>query len=150
MATNPKSTDQGIPFDGNPSLFPSFENIGAPYVATLSLSGFTIGLPVWLFSTSLVQNVVISSQSSTPPTRQNQPLVDPKVDPLPSFSFVSPSPSSSPLDESIGTCNQVAKKKKKGKKRKKKLVQQGGNQATITLNATSHENIGNNTERGGG
>ena len=37
MATNPESTNQGIPFDGNPSPFPPFGNIGAPYMATLSL-----------------------------------------------------------------------------------------------------------------
>ena len=105
MATSPESIDQGIPFDGNPSPFPSFGNIGAPYMATLSLPGFTIGLPVWLFSTSLVQNVVISPKSSTPSTGQNQPPIDPEVDPLPSSSFVSSSPSSSSLGESIGTNN---------------------------------------------
>jgi len=70
MATNPESINQGIPFDGNPSPFPFLENIGAPYMATLSRLGFTIGLPVWLFSTSLVQNVMISPQSSTPPTKK--------------------------------------------------------------------------------
>ena len=134
MAKNLKSTNQGIPFDGNPSPFPPFGNIGAPYMATLS-----IGLPVWLFSSSLVQNVMISLQSSTPPTIQNQPPVDPKVDPLPSSLFVSSSPSSSSPGESIGISNQVAKKKKKGKKKKKKQIQQRGNQVTIALNATSNE-----------
>ena len=103
-------------------------------MATLSLPGLTIGFPVWLFSTSLVQNVVISPQSSTPPTGQNQPIVDPKVDALPSSSAVSSSPSSSSLGESIGTSNQVAKKKKK------KQIQQRGNQATIALNANLMRN----------
>jgi len=56
METNPESTNQGIPFEGNPCSFPSFGNIGAPYMAILSLPGPTIGLPVWLLSTSLVQN----------------------------------------------------------------------------------------------
>ena len=96
VVTDPESIDQGISFDGNPSPFPPFGNIGAPYMGTLSLMGLTICFPVWLFSTSLVQNVMISSQSSTSPTGQNQPPVDPKVDPLPS--------SSSP-SESIGTSN---------------------------------------------
>ena len=137
MATNLESIDQGIPFDGNPSPFPPFGNIGAPYMATLSLSRLTIGFLVWLFSTSLVQNIVISPQSSTPPTRKNQPLVDPKVDPLPSSSVVSSSPSSSSPGESIGTSNQVAKKKKK------KKLQQRGNQATISLNAISDEKSSN-------
>ena len=123
MVTNPESTNQGIHFDGNPSPFPPFGNIGAPYMATLSLPRFTIGLPVWLFSTSLVQNVMISSQLSTPPTGQNQPPVGPKVDPLSSSSVVSSSPSSSSPGEIIGISNQVAKKKKKGKKKKKKQIQ---------------------------
>ena len=109
-------------------------------MATLSLSGFTIGLPVWLFTTSLFQKVMISPQSSIPATGQNQPLVDPKVDPLPPSSVFSSSPSSSSPGESIGTSNQVAKKKKKRKKKKKKKqIQQRGNQATITLNATSNK-----------
>jgi len=105
IAKNPESIDQGIPFDGNPSPFPPSGNIGAPYMATFSLPRFTIGLLVWLFSTSLVHNVVISLQSSTPPIGQNQPPVDPNVDPLPSSSVVSSSPSSSFLGESIGTSN---------------------------------------------
>ena len=70
MEITPESIDQGIHFDGNPSPFPPFGNLGAPYMATLSPLGITISLLVWLFSTSLVQNVVISPQSSTPPPRQ--------------------------------------------------------------------------------
>ena len=82
---------------------------------------------------------MLSPQLSTPPTGQNQPLVDPKVDRLPSSSTissstVSSSPSSSSPGESIGTSNQVAKKKKK-----KKQIQQRSNQETIALNATSDE-----------
>ena len=52
MATNLESSDQGIPFDGNLSPFPPFRNIGAHYMATLSLPGFTIGLLVWFFQPS--------------------------------------------------------------------------------------------------
>jgi len=111
METNLESTNQGIPFKGNPSPFPSWGNIGAHYMATLSIPGITIGLLIWLFSTSLVQNVVISPQSNTS-------LVDPEVVPSPSSSFVSPSPSSSSFGESSDTSNQVAKKKKKGKEKK--------------------------------
>lgn len=122
MATNLESTNQGIPFDGNPSPFPSFRNISAPYMATLSLPGYTIGLLVWLFSTTLVQNVVISLQSSTSSTRQNQPPVNPEVHSLPSSSFVSSSPSSSSLGKSIDTSNQVPKKKNKGQEKKKKPI----------------------------
>lgn len=134
MATNPESTDQGIPFKGNPSPFPSWGNIGAPYMATLSLPGLTIGLLLWLFSTSVVQNAAISPKSSMPPD-------EPEIYPLPSSLFVSPSPSSSLLGESSDTSNQVAEKKKKGKEKKKKPIQQGDNQATIALNASSNENM---------
>jgi len=44
MATFPESTNQGFPLDWNPGPFPSFGNVGAPYMATLSLPGLTIGL----------------------------------------------------------------------------------------------------------
>ena len=124
-----ESTNQGIPLEGNPSPFSYWGNISAPHMATLSLLGLTIGLPVWLFSTSVVQNNVIPQQSSQHP-------VDTKVDPSPSSLFDSPSPSSSSLGESSDANNQLAKKKKnKGKEKKKKLIQQGGNQATIDLDA---------------
>ena len=97
-------------------------------MATLSLPGFTIGLPIWLFSTSVVQDAIIPLQS-------NQPLVDTEVDPSPSSLFVSPSPSSSSLGENSDASNQVAEKKKKGKeKQNKNLIQQGGN------HESSHEN----------
>ena len=83
---------------------------------------------------------MISPQLSITPTGQNQPLVDPKVDPLPYSSVVSSSPSSSLLGESIGTSNQVAMKKKKGKnKKKKKQIHQRGNQAIIDLNETYND-----------
>ena len=70
MATNPESIDQGIPFDGNPSLFPPFGNIGAPYMATLSLLEFNISFPVWLFLTTMVLNVQTSPQPISPPLEQ--------------------------------------------------------------------------------
>ena len=60
MATFLEFTSQGIPYDGNPSPFPFFGNVGAPYMATLSLPGLSVGLPVWLFSTSVVSNASIS------------------------------------------------------------------------------------------
>ena len=96
MMTNPDFTNQGIPFDGNPSPFPPFGNIGAPYMATLSLPGLTIGLPVWLFVTSVVLSVQTAFQPSSHPLEQYQPHVDPKVDPLPSSPISSPCYFSSP------------------------------------------------------
>ena len=115
-----ESTNQGIPLEGIPSPFTSWGNIGAPHMATLSLTELTVGLPVWLFSTSVVQNNVI-------PQEQNQQPVDVKIDPSPSSSLVSPSPSSSFLGESSDASNQVPTNKKKGKEKKKKSIKQGGN-----------------------
>lgn len=116
MATFPGFTNPGIPSDGNPGPFTPFRNVGAPYMATLSLPGLTVEFPVWLFSTSLVPTVSTASQSVPPP---EQPHVDYKVDPSPS-SPVSTSSSSTSPGESPDSSNQVAKKKKKKTKKKKK------------------------------
>ena len=70
--TNPR-----IPSDGNPGHFAPFGNVGTPYMATLSLLGLTVGLPVWLFSTSLVPAISTSSQLIPPPEQHH---VDSKVD----------------------------------------------------------------------
>ena len=82
-------------------------------MATLSLPGLTIGLPVWLFSTSVVQNTVIPEQSS-------KQLDDTKATPQPSTSSDSPSPPSSLLDKAGKAKSQVTKKEKKGKEKKEK------------------------------
>ena len=107
-----ESTNQGIPLGGNPSPFSSQGDVGSPYMATLSLPGITIGLPVWLFLTSVIQNTII-------PQQYNQQPDDTEVTRSPSTSFVSPSPSSSSLGETSDTKNQVAEKKKKVKQKKK-------------------------------
>lgn len=97
-------------------------------MASLSLPGITIGLSVWLLSTSVIQNIVIPQQS-------NQQPVNTEVDPSPSSSFVSPFPSSSSLGEISDASNRVTEKKKKGNEKKKKSVKQGSN----------HESSGENT-----
>lgn len=84
-------------------------------MATLSLLEHAISMLVWILSTSMVQNNMLPQQS-------NQHLVDTKVDPSPSPSFISPSPSSSSLGENSDVNNQVAKKKKKCKEKKKKPI----------------------------
>ena len=117
MATFSEFTNPGVPSDGNPSHFPPFGNVGAPYMATLSLPRLTIGLPVWLFSTSLVPAVSTSGQSVPPPEQHH---VDSKVDLSPS-SPVSTSSSPTSPGESLDSSNQVAKKKKKKTKKKKSL-----------------------------
>ena len=86
-----ESTNQGIPLGGNPSPFSSWGDVGAPHMATLSLPGLTISLPVWLFSTSVVQNTAIPEQS-------NQKLDKSRVTHQPSTSSNSSSPPSSLLD----------------------------------------------------
>ena len=101
MATFSEFTNQGIPSEGNPSHFPPFGNVGAPYMETLSLPGLTVGLPVWLFSTSVVPNVSATGQSVPPPEQHH---VDSKVDLSPS-SPVSASSSSTSPGESLGSSN---------------------------------------------
>jgi hypothetical protein len=54
MASVPGMTHEGTPLPGEPFVFPSYGNVGPPYITTLSLPGFTIGLPVWLFSTPVI------------------------------------------------------------------------------------------------
>lgn len=49
METFIKSTSQGNPSDGNPSPFPSFKNIGAPYMEMLSLPEFSVSLSICYF-----------------------------------------------------------------------------------------------------
>jgi hypothetical protein len=60
-------TNEGTPFLGEPFVFPSYGNIGPPYIATLSLPGLTIGLLVWFFSTIVISNAG-ASNVITPPT----------------------------------------------------------------------------------
>jgi len=120
MATVPESANQGKPSNRNLGPFPPFWNIGAPYMETLSLPRFTIGFPVWLFSTSLVPNVQTTSQPISPPPKQYQPQDDPKIDPLPSSPLWSSSSSSCSYGESCKVSNHTDKIKKKGKIKKNK------------------------------
>jgi hypothetical protein len=106
MASVPRMTNEGTPLPGEPFVFPSYGNIGPPYIATLSLPGLTIGLPVWLFSTPVISNAG-ASDVSTPPTHQ------PHVDLSPSSPIRSPSISPSSPSESSKASSQVDKKKKK-------------------------------------
>jgi hypothetical protein len=114
-----RMTNEGTLFLGEPFVFPSYRNIGPPHIATLSLLGLTIGLPIWLFSTQVVSNVVSASFVSTSP-QEHQPHVDPSPSSLvrssfPSLLARSSSISSSSLSESSKTSNSVDKKKKQWK-----------------------------------
>jgi hypothetical protein len=100
MSSNPESTNGGTPSPGEPYTFPYFGNFGPVYIATLSLPGLTIGLPVWLFPTPVISNPPNVSTElntldvSTPPTHQ------PHVDFSPSSPIKSPSISPSSPSES--------------------------------------------------
>jgi len=118
-----ESTNQGFPLGGSPTPFYYWGDVGAPHMATLSLPGLTIGLPIWLFSISFIQSTTILEQS-------NQQLDDTRVFPQPSTSFVSPSPFSSSHGKDSKTKNQVTKKKKK----KKEPTAKGGNHASSSEN----------------
>jgi hypothetical protein len=106
MASVPRMTNEGPPFPREPFFFPSYKNVGPPYIATLSLPGLTIGLPVWLFSTLVISNAS-ASDVSTPPTHQ------PHVELTPSSSIRSPSISPSSPSESSKASSHIDKKKKK-------------------------------------
>jgi hypothetical protein len=119
MASTPGSTNGENPYPGDPFIFPSFGNFGPPYIATLSLPGLTIGLPVWLFPTPVISNLPnvsatpSASYVSTPPTHQ------PCVKLFPSLLIKSPSISSSSPSESSQASSWLDKKKKKHKEKKK-------------------------------
>jgi hypothetical protein len=123
MASVLKMTNEGTPFIGEPFVFPSYRNIGPHHIATLSLPGLTIGLPVRFFSTQVIPNVVSASVTRTSP-QEHQPHVYPSPCSLVRYSLPSslarsPSVSSSSTSESSEASNPVNKKKKKRKNKKK-------------------------------
>jgi hypothetical protein len=111
-------TNEGTSTPGETYVFPSYGKIGPPHIATLSLPGLTIGLPVWLFSTQVIPTAASASVVSTSP-QEHQPHVDPSPSSLARSSSISSSSSS----ESSKASNPVDKKKKKRKNKKKKNKQ---------------------------
>ena len=61
----PLNTNQEIPMLGTPCTIPLTGNVGVPLMATLNLPGFTLGPPVWLFSTPTILNAPDASQVSS-------------------------------------------------------------------------------------
>jgi hypothetical protein len=114
MASVPGMTNEATHSPQEPFVFPSYRNVGPPYIATLSLLGLTIGLLVWLFSTQVIPNATSASVLSTFPL-EHQPHVDPSPS-SPSSLSRSSSVSSSLPSESSEASNPVNKKKKKNKK----------------------------------
>jgi hypothetical protein len=129
MASVPGMTNEGTPLPGETFVFPSYRKVGPPYIATLSLLGLTIGLPVWLFSTPVISNAG-ASDVSTPPTHQ------PHVNLSPSLPVRSPSISPSLPSEISKASSQVDKKKKKQKEKKKN---QKGTKPPTTSNVGSKQ-----------
>jgi hypothetical protein len=131
MEPFPETTNGETPALGESFVFPSYGNVGPLYIATLSLLGLTIGLPVWFFSTPVISNVASASDVSTPPTHQ------PHVNLSPSSPIRSPSISPSSPSEISKVSNQVDKKKKKQKEKKKK--NQKGTKPLTTLDVGSKQ-----------
>jgi hypothetical protein len=146
MASVPRTTNQGTPFPREPFVFPSFGNIGPPYIATLSLPRFTIGLPVWFFSTPVIPNVPGASYAIPPPKNINLMLTLFLLHLSGLLPFLLPR-----LVKDIDASNQVDKKKKKRKIKKKKNKQGaklpttaghvGGNQPVTVNHAGSVDDI---------
>jgi hypothetical protein len=148
MASVPGSTNQGTHFPRKPFVFPSFGNVGPPYIENLSLLRLTIGLPMWLFSTPVFPNAASVSNdpsvsNANPPSREFKP----PIDPLPSSHVASSSFSSLSPDKILDVSNQVDKKKRK-RNIKKKKTQQGGKPPTtvesieiIEKSTTKHRNL---------
>jgi hypothetical protein len=104
-------TNQGSNLGGSPNPFSSWGDVGAPHMATLSLPGLTIGLPVWLFSTNVVQ-------IATNPEQSNQQSEQSRTTHQPSTSYdTSSDPSSS---QGRAGKSQPPKEKKEKKKKEKK------------------------------
>ena len=82
---------------GYPCPIPLTGNVGVLLMATLNLPGFTLGLPVWLFSTPIALNAPDASQVSS--LFQGHQNIAP-----PSPSVNSPTPSTS-CGESTDTSN---------------------------------------------
>ena len=127
MASVPKMTNEGTSYPGEPFVFPSYGNVGPPYIITLSFPGLTIRLLVWFFSSRVISNAASASVVSTSP-QEHQPHVDPSPSSLvisssPSSLARSSSISSSSLSERSQASNLVDTKKKKRKNKNMKNKQ---------------------------
>ena len=76
MASPSRTTNQETPLPTTSFVFPPYGYVGPPFMATLSLPGLTIRLPIWLFSNPVIPCTPISSDPN-PSSQENQPHVDP-------------------------------------------------------------------------
>jgi hypothetical protein len=129
MVSVPRMTNERTPFSGEPFVFPSYGNVGPPYITTLSLPGLIIGLPLWLFSTPVISNAG-SSDVRTLPKHQ------PHFDLSPSSPIRSPSISPSLPSEISQASSEIDKKNNKWKENKKN---QKGTKPPTTSNVGSKQ-----------
>jgi len=62
MANIPMKINQGTLPKGDPCACPFFGNVGTPFMATLNIPGLNVGLPIWLWSTPNIPNVLEAYQ----------------------------------------------------------------------------------------
>ena len=114
MASHSSITNQETPLPSMSFVFPPYGDVGPPLMATLSLPGLTIGLPVWLFSSPVIPCTPVSPDPN-PSSWENQPHVYPSPSSSPSPPDVSSAISPTLPFEICTTSSQVDKKKKKNK-----------------------------------
>ena len=84
MGDSPRTTGQKTPFQGMSLVSPPSGAVGPPFMATLNLPKWNIGLPMWLFSNIVIPNAPFMSDKGPSP-HENR-------------SHVNPSPSSSNVE----------------------------------------------------
>jgi hypothetical protein len=134
MASFPRITNEGIPAQGEPFVFPSYRNIDPPYITTLILLGLMIGLMVWFLSTQVIFSVASSLVLRNSP-QENQPHVDPSPSSLVRYSSPYSLARSSSVSYSLSSeCSEASyliDKKNKKRKIKTKKNKQGSKIPTI-------------------
>ena len=116
MASPSRTTNQETPLPSMSFVFPPYWDVFPPLIATLSLPGLTMRLPIWLFSSPVIP-CMLFVYNPNPSSQEHQPHVDPSPS---SPNVSSPVSTSSPV-ESCNTSSQVDKKKKKGRLRRRKI-----------------------------
>ena len=76
MASPFNTTNQETPLPSTYFVFPPYGDLGPPLMATLSLLGLTIRLPIWLFSSPVIPCTPVASDPN-PSLQEHQPHVDP-------------------------------------------------------------------------
>lgn len=108
MTNIPVESNQGTPPKWDHCAFPFFGNVGTPLMATLNIPGLTIGLPIWLWSTLNILNVIEASHMTVLFQGYRMGV---------NCSCFAPNKSRLPL--SPPSCNNKSKKKRKRKNKKK-------------------------------